>query len=162
MSEAGPQRIEGRAALAEAAVEVASRARREIALLSFELPEAVYGTPEFCDAVKDLVLTAGRHARVRILIQEPRGAATGHRLVTLGQHLSTYVAFRQPGIEHRERRGEYLIADERHLLQRQTPDATEAMLQLDAPPEARAALRQFNEIWDSGEPPPDLQRLYLG
>lgn len=156
------RRLEGTDAFAAAAGEIASRARREIALLSFQLPNEFYGASTFAEAVKRMILdSAGRRARVRVLVQEPRGAATGNRLVTLGQELSSFVDFRQPAAEHADWRGEWLIVDERHLLERQAPESLVASCHMDAPPDARAALRRFDEVWEMAEPAAELRRLHL-
>lgn len=155
-------RLEGTAAFADAAGEIAGRAHREIALLSFQLPDELYGTATFSEAVKRMILdSASRRARVRVLVQEPRDAATGNRLVALGQELSSFVEFRQPAAENADWRGEWLIIDGSHLLERRAPESLVATCHIDAPSDARPALRRFNEAWNIAEPVAELRRLHL-
>lgn len=156
------RRIEGTAAFAAAAGELADRARREIALLSLQLPDEVYGTPAFTDAVKRLILeSVSGHASVRVLIQNPGEAATGNRLVTLGQEMTSFVAFRQPAAEHAGWQGEWLIIDQAHVLERPTPDHLTATCHTHAPAEASAARRRFDELWAMSEATVELRRLHL-
>lgn len=153
--------VEGRRAFADAAVEVARRAKRELALLSFDLPAWAYGTRAFCDAIRDLILNHER-ARARVLIHDvPSVAIQDHRLIHLLRDLSSYAEIRALTPEQGDHREDCLIADEHHLLKRDTPDALSAVVRYDAPLDGRAARRDFDELWDGSEPASELRRLYL-
>lgn len=153
--------VEGREAYAAAAAEIAGRARSELALLSFDLPAWAYGTQDFCDAVRDLILNH-RRARVRVLIHDVASVANReHRLIHLLRHLSSYTEIRKLAYDQGDRREDWLIADEHHTLKRNNPEALSAVARYDAPLDGRAARRDFDDLWDGSEPASELRRLYL-
>lgn len=153
--------VEGRQAYAAAAAEIAGRARLELALLSFDLPVWAYGTQDFCDAVRDMILRYQR-ARVRVLIHDIASVASrDHRLIHLLRHLSSYAEIRKLSHEQGDHREDCLIADEHHSLKRDNPEALSAIVRYDAPMHGRAARRFFDELWDGSEPASELRRLYL-
>lgn len=153
--------VEGREAYAAAAAEVAGRARRELALLSFDLPVWAYGTQDFCDAVRDLILRYQR-ARVRVLIHDVSSVANrGHRLIHLLRHLSSYTEIRKLSHEQGDHREDYLIADEHHILGRDNPEAPSAIVRYNEPLYGRATRQTFDRLWDGSEPASELRRLYL-
>ena len=149
------------ARLACDAAELAGRARRHLDLYSHELPADVYATEAFCEAVKQLVIGAPRHARVRILVADTRPAARGHALVTLGQTLSSAIEFRTPAPDAAPWFAECLIADAASgLTQRERRAMTPP--QTLSPPEARKRAGEFDTRWQAALPASDLRRLYLG
>lgn len=153
--------VEGRKAYAEAAAEIAGRARRELALLSFDLPAWAYGTGEFCDAVRDLILRYQR-ARVRVLIHDVASVANqDHRLIHLLRHLSSFAEIRKLSYEQGDHREDCLIADEHHTLKRDNPEALSAIVRYDTPMWGRESRKFFDELWDGSEPASELRRLYL-
>lgn len=154
--------VEGREAFAAAAAELAGRARRELALLTFDLPDWAYGTPAFCDAVRDLILRAAPRARVRVLIQDVRSVAVqSQRLLPLLRDLSSYTEIRALAEHQRDIRDDCLIADEHQVLERDAPESVAARVHRDAPVRGRAARRRFDSLWDAAEPASALRRLYL-
>lgn len=153
--------VEGREAFAAAAAETARRARRELALLSFDLPAWAYGTPAFCDAVRDLILRYQR-ARVRVLIHDlPSVVVQDHLLIHLLRDLSSYAEIRKLAPHQGDHREDCLIADEHHTLKRETPDSIAAIVRYDEPLYGRAARRSFDTLWDGSKPASELRRLYL-
>jgi hypothetical protein len=153
--------VEGREAFAAAAAEVARRARLELALLSFDLPAWAYGTPAFCDAVRDLILRYQR-ARVRVLIHDVYTVTSrDHRLIHLLRDLDSYTEIRKLAEHQGDHREDCLIADEHHLLKRDTPEALTAVVRYDSPLDGRAAYRDFDQLWDGSEPASELRRLHL-
>ncbi|WP_293374933.1 hypothetical protein [Nevskia sp.] len=144
-----PVKLEGRAALASAALAAVATARREVMLLSFDFDRALYGAEAFVDAIKALGLSSER-ARIRVLINQPRAAMKGaHRFVELGRRMPSRIEFRELNEERQiSHRADWLIVDERHLIERGSPDALIARQQLDAPLAARAKAKAFMELWE--------------
>lgn len=164
MNDAGAEavRIEGRAALAEAARALAQSARRELLLLTYDFDARLYGSEVFVDTVKGFAL-ADEHARLRVLINQPRLAMQGaHRLVELGRRIPSRIEFREL-LDERvlEHRGELLIADQRGLLERREPDALYARHSPDSPLLARQRARDFQTLWDESPPAQELRVLGL-
>lgn len=145
----GPVKLEGRAELASAALAAVGSARREVLLLSYDFDRALYGSEGFVDAIKALGLSSER-ARIRVLINQPRVAMRGaHRFVELGRRMPSRIEFRElPEERLATHRADWLIVDERHLIERSTPDALFARQQFDAPQVARAKAKAFLELWD--------------
>ena len=144
-----PERIEGRVAFAAAALELASQAQTALRLLSFDFDRAIYGDEAFVDQIKRLALSSER-ARIKVLINQPKAAMRGaHRFVELGRRLPSRIEFRELSEEQLvSERGDWLIADQRGLLERQDPAALAARLHREAPLEARAKAQRFDELWE--------------
>lgn len=144
-----PMKLEGRAELASAALAAVATARRDVLLLSYDFDRVLYGGQAFVDAIKVLGLSSER-ARIRVLINQPRAAMKGaHRFVELGRRMPSRIEFRELNEERQiSLRGDWLIVDERHLIERGSPDALIARQQLDAPLAARAKAKAFMELWD--------------
>ncbi|MBN8726753.1 MAG: GNAT family N-acetyltransferase [Xanthomonadales bacterium] len=87
-------------------------ARREIAIWTRDLDPALYDAAEPLERLKRIAL-AGRGARVRIIVLDPRAPiAGGHRLIALAQRLSSRIEVRVPGEEQeREYPGAFLLND---------------------------------------------------
>jgi hypothetical protein len=159
---ARPLDIEGHAAFAEAALELVAGASREIRLFSYELDVRLYGSEALYEAVKHFLLSSER-ARLRVLINQSRFAAQrGHRLVELGRLLSSRVEFRELREDRSsELRGEWLIIDERSLLERREPEALVAKLSQDQPLVARERGNAFETLWHESLPARELRSLGL-
>ena len=72
-----------------------------------------------------------------------------HRFVELGRRMPSRIEFRELNEERQiSLRGDWLIVDERHLIERGSPDALIARQQLDAPLAARAKAKAFMELWE--------------
>ena len=144
-----PVKLEGRAELASAALALVAAAQREVLLLSFDFDRALYGGEAFVDAIKRLGLSSER-ARIRVLINQPKSAMKGaHRFVELGRRMPSRIEFRELNEERLStHRADWLIVDERQLIERDRPDALVARQQQDAPLLARAKARAFMELWD--------------
>lgn len=144
--------LEGRAELAAALQAAVELAQREVLLLSFDFDRARYGDEAFVDAIKQLALSSER-ARIRVLINQPRAAMQGaHRFVELGRRLPSRIEFRELNEEQRiSERGDWLIVDERHLVERGSPDALVARRQFDAPLAARAKAAAFLALWEQAQ-----------
>lgn len=144
-----PVKLEGRAELTSALRAAVEAARREVLLLSFDFDRGLYGSEAFVDAIKALGLSSDR-ARIRVLINQPRSAMRdAHRLVELGRRMPSRIEFRElPEQRLSTHRADWLIVDERHLIERGAPDSLFARQQLDAPLLARAKAKAFQELWD--------------
>lgn len=157
-----PERIEGRAAFAAAALELASRAQLAVRLLSFDFDRALYGDEAFVDQIKRLALSNER-ARIRVLINQPKAAMrSAHRFIELGRRLPSRIEFRElPEDLMIGERGDALIVDHQGLLERSEPGALVARLQRKAPLAARAAAQRFDELWEQSSGCSEFRSLGL-
>lgn len=150
----------GVAAFAERATQMVAGARMELALLSQELDRRIYGTEGFADALRKFVLQHQR-TRVRVLVSHTQAAiGNAPRLVELGRTLSSFVEFRElMPIRQQTVRDEYLVADGRVLLYRETPNDLEARFHDKAPHLGRMQLKHFDLLWNEAEPAQELRKL---
>jgi hypothetical protein len=133
----------------EAAVMVASCAKRNITIQTPDLENGIYDSEPFLEALKHLLLSK-RYAKVRILITDPgRTVRNGNRLVALARRLNTYIEFRNL---HEEFRGKitdaFIIADETAVLYRSNGRRFEGMAGTREPLIARQHLEQFEKPWE--------------
>ncbi|RMF99295.1 MAG: hypothetical protein D6727_00445 [Gammaproteobacteria bacterium] len=161
-----PSRIQGRRWVIssfeenqQAAVEVASQAKRWISIYTPDLEPGIYDSDEFLDVAKRLVL-AKRYARIRVLISEPhRTVRIGNRLVAVGRRLNSYIEFRNVHPDYQEHREAYLIADDIAVLYRVEGRKWEGIADTYEPPVARRYLQLFEEIWNASELEQELREL---
>ena len=150
----------GAADFAARATQMISGARMELALLSQELDRRIYGTEVFGEALRRFVLQHGR-TKVRVLVNHTQAAvANSPRLVELGRGLSSFVEFRELlPMRQQTVRDEYLVADGRLLLYRETPNDLEAKYYGAAPHMGRMQLKHFDLLWNESQPAQELRKL---
>jgi hypothetical protein len=141
--------------------EMARTARMQINLLSQTLDRRIYGSEDFLIPLQAFLLQHER-ARLRVIVHTPAAAMrSGHRLVELGRKLSSRVEFRELLPEHRTIEREYVIADERSLLSRESPLELDARYYANAPMLAREQLREFENLWQESPPSSELRSLRI-
>jgi len=135
-------------------------ARAEVALFSRDLEPALLDNATLVEAVKRIALT-GRHARVRLLVQEPRRAIRdGHGLLRLAQQLSSAIELRVP-VEDRDlaEPSAFLVNDRGGYLLRPLGSRPEGEGHTCNPGRHAQLLATFNEIWERSQPSADLRVL---
>jgi hypothetical protein len=143
----------------DAVVQIAKLANRWISIYTPDLEEGIYDQEVFLEVAKRLVL-AKRYARIRVLISEPhRLAKVGHKFVTLGRRLNTYIQFRNVNEEYRDHREAFLIADKQALMYRAEARRWEGVADTYEPAVARRYLGLFDEIWDASAYQQELREL---
>lgn len=144
-----------------AAISLVRQGRRYLHVFSRDLDHTVYDTTAFIAAVRALA-TYSRYSQIRILVQNTeRIIKSGHRLVQLAHRLSSVMQIRRPGREHQAMNEVFLVVDKLGLLQRKQSDRYEGVVNFNAPLEAAAMARFFDEVWEKSEPDPELRRLYI-
>jgi hypothetical protein len=139
----------------------AAQAKRFLYLFTTDLDGAVYDDEEFVESTAALARSHPR-ARVLILVQDSTPAVKhGHRLVQLAQRLSSRVEIRQPIVEYRNLRENYLVADGIGYLRRRLPNRYEGKASFYARLAARKLVDQFTEVWEHAHTDPQLRRLHL-
>lgn len=153
------QLLSTRAEFRAAACELAYTAKLQLNILTYAFEREIYGHADFVQAVQALA-TQNKMARIRILIHSPEWAArSGHRLVELSRRLSSFIELRELHEQDKQLSSEVLIADEKALLFRESPDTLVALYQPAAPQDARHWLRRFEGLWAGGEPVQGLRQL---
>ncbi|HLW74548.1 MAG TPA: hypothetical protein VKT74_05720 [Gammaproteobacteria bacterium] len=143
----------------EAAVAVATVAKRELVLFSRDLEPSLYDNEPFLKAVQSLA-TRSRMSRIRVVSIDPGSAIhAGHRLIALAQRFSSYIEIRRASRDHADLTETFLVADDVALLHRPIATRYEGYADLYAPPAARLCLKTFTGIWEDAEPDPEFRRL---
>lgn len=158
-TETGIELLTGVADYAARATQMVVQARNEIVVLSQELDRRIYGTEIFAETLRRFVLQH-RNTRVRVLVNAPQMAvANSPRLVEFGRSLSSFVEFREVSpVRQAVTRDEYLIADGRVMLYRETPQDLEARYD-PVPGEARLRLKEFEALWNEATTAQELRKL---
>ena len=155
-----PVLLTGVADFAARATQMVTGARMELALLTQELDRRIYGSGVFGEALRRFVLQHS-HTRVRVLVSNTQGAmANSPRLVELGRGLSSFVEFREllPA-RQQSIREEYLVADGRIMLYRETPNDLESKYYGESPHLARIKLKDFDVLWNESTTAQELRKL---
>ena len=139
--------VTGTDELRAAVIDVVSRARRTIAILTPNLEPDIYEHDDFLVALKRFVL-AKSFSRVRVLITEPKRAIKpGNQFVQMGQRLNSYIEFRSLKANLQPEVRAYCIADSDTIVYRANHTSAEGMVALQAPGIARLYLTEFDELW---------------
>jgi predicted GNAT family N-acyltransferase len=162
-----PPRPEARILIAEdrtqalgAVTDLLADARYEIAIYTRDMDAALFDVAQTLDHVKRIALS-GRHAQVRIIVQEPRKAlADGHRLIGLAQRLTTPIAIRTP-IDERDLQypSAFLINDRRGFFFRVLGSRLEGEGSTYAPGRHAQLLALFDQVWERSSPSEELRQL---
>jgi hypothetical protein len=142
-------------------VEMTSNAQMQINILSQTLDRRLYGNEDFLATLQSFLLSHER-ARLRVIVRTSGPAArSGHRLIELGRRLSSRIEFRDLSAERRLIEREIVIADERSLLVRETPEALDARYYAHAPLLAREELRSFETLWQESLPSEEFRSFRI-
>lgn len=145
----------------DAALEIARLARRQLAILSYDLEPQVYDDADVLDAIKNLAIS-GSKANVRILlVDSTRAIKDGNRLIELSRRLSSYVEIRKPHRDYLDIAEAFMIADEKGLLYRKLSTRWEGIADPADPMQARDRLKLFNEIWQRSQGDPEARQLRI-
>lgn len=153
------ERVENISDNRDAAVRLAEKARRSLAIFTRDLEPEILDNSEFLEAVKRLAL-GGRYVKVRILVVDStRAVKDGHRLVELARRLTSFVELRKPAADFLDRPEAYVIADNSGILYRPVATRYEGLFGEHDPPRAREMLREFERIWQQSHADRELRRL---
>jgi len=148
-------------ALQQSVAALAGQARRRIDVLTPDLEASLYDSAEFLTAVRSLA-TRGSRTHVRFLVGDSeRAIKRGHRLIELARSLTTAIDFKRPGPASEIGRSCYLLADDRGLMWQADAGQLDATVSFNDPVKVKRLRSQFDELWEEGEPDPELRRLHL-
>lgn len=136
--------------------------RHELAILTHDLDPALLDVAPVLDAIRRIALS-GRRARIRVLVREPRKAATdGHRLIALAQRLPSAIELRMPQEDRDLDESSACLLNDRHgYLYRPLAARSEGTGSTCAPGPHRQLLAHFDEVWERALPAAELRALAL-
>lgn len=144
-----------------AAVGLVRQCMRNLDIISRDLEPAIYDTPDFVDAVKQLALRS-RFAKIRILIFEPETIVHHrHRLIDLAIHLSSYIELRKGSSDDRDYNEALLVVDETGYLHRNSVERYEGEASFNDKRMSKYFLQGFEQMWETATPDPNFRRLSI-
>ena len=144
-----------------ATVTMATQANRSLDIISRKLDPVIYDTPEFVEAIKQLILKSSR-SRVRVLVFEPAQIVKrGHRLIDLAMNMSSYITINVPSLEHASFNEALLVADATGYIYRKESERFEAKLNFNDQRVSRFLIHEFDEMWEKSRSDPNLRRALL-
>lgn len=151
---------EDRSQALTAITDLLADAKYEIAIYTRDLDPALFDVPATLDAIKRIAL-AGRHAQVRIIVQEPRRPlADGHRLIALAQRLPSVIALRTPVDEHDlNYPSAFLVTDHRGYFFRTLGSRLDGEGSTYAPGRHAQLSQLFDQTWERSTPSEELRQL---
>lgn len=145
--------------LRAASLALLSAARRTVHIYSRDLDPQIYDNSEFLDALTAFAVSHSQ-AQARIIVQDAGPAIRGsHRLIGLAQRLTSRIAIREPGQQHREYNAAFLVTDAKGVIYRELGDRFDAVAAEDDRPRARQLIRYHDEVWEFGRTNPNLRVL---
>ncbi|WP_395682659.1 GNAT family N-acetyltransferase [Dokdonella sp.] len=135
-------------------------AKYELAIYTRDLDPFLLDTRVALDEIKRIALS-GRHARVRVIVQDPRKAvADGHRLIALAQRLPSAIAIRTP-IDEQDLQyaAAFLLNDRRGYLFRPLGNRPDGEGSTYAPGRHAQLTALFDQVWERSAPSEELRLL---
>lgn len=151
-------RDEARAAI----LAVIGGARRELAVMSRDLDAELFEHADVLEALRQLAVGTP-NARIRFLVLEPaRASGSAHRLIALGQRLSSMFAFRAPVEEiDRQYPGAFIANDRGGWYERALATRHDGEGASHARARTAQLLARFDEVWERSEPAAEMRRLEI-
>lgn len=142
-------------------VAMTSQCQRRLDIISRWLDPPIYDTAEFVEVVRQLAIRH-RKARIRIVVMDPSTIIhQGHRLLDLAGRLPSFIELRVPSPEHQGFNEAFLIADGVGYVHRPLADRYAGKANFHHPAVARELSQRFDELWEAGQPDPNLRRMLL-
>lgn len=146
---------------ADATRALISQARRSVDIYSHELDPRVYNQSACVDALKTFVLN-NTSASIRILLRHPdRTLKSGHRLISLARHLSSYIAIRVIHEDYSGPSDAFLLVDQRGMLHLVDGARYDGICNFNNPRQALELSHRFTEVWNHSTEIADFRRIYI-
>jgi len=143
------------------ALQLLTKTRRNLAILSRDLDPAVFNSSEFVDAVSQLARSS-RYAQIQILVKNTKPLVeNGHKLLRLAQRLSSKIAIRKLTIEADNKDMGFMLCDSDGMLYKNDDAVYQGFANFNAAVEVKRFRETFDYIWQYGETDPELQQLHI-
>ncbi len=142
-------------------LELVKHCHRQIAILSYELDEPVYGDANYVQAISDFVRSS-RHIHMQILVKDTKRAIEyGHPLVKLAQRLSSKIQLRKLTQQPNNQEMGFMLGDTSKLLYKNDDSHYRGFFNSAAAREVKQLREEFNYLWQYAEPEPEFQQFFL-
>ena len=140
---------------------MAKQCRRHLDIISRLLDPFIFNSPEFVDAVRQLVLSK-RRPKIRIIVFDPqRIISNDHQLVSLAGDLSSFIEIRKASNEYKYYNECLMLADRIAYLNRIDSERYEATANFNDRKKCKYFDDEFIEMWESALPDPNMRRVNL-
>ncbi len=137
---------------------MARQARRSLNIFSHDLEPALYNSPSFYEATRD-VIGADPNSLIRILIYDISGTINkGHRLLDLASRLSSRVQIRKLTKKYHHA---FMVADSIGVVDRRRAERYEGTASFNAPGWAQNLEVFFNGVWDQSSRTSEVHSLKI-
>ena len=153
--------LDSRAENSLASVAMIKQSRYTLNIISRQLDPAVFGTLEFTEAVKNMILRHNR-ATVKIIVFDTDSIVNiGHRLLELGSRLSSFIETRKAHPSFGSYNECLLVTDAVGYIHRENGSRYEATMNFNDRTSCSDFLGQFSSMWETATPDPNLRRMSL-
>ncbi len=143
------------------ALKLLARARRNIAILSYDLDSAIFNTDEFVKAISEIARSS-RYAQIQILVKDTQPLLeNGHKLAKLAQRLSSKMTIRKLTVEPDDKKMGFILCDNNGLLYKNDDAIYQGFANFKAEAEVKHFRETFDYIWQYGETEPELQQFNI-
>lgn len=140
---------------------MSQQAHQHIRLFSRDLDRKIFGSEEVVDAFTQLA-TSSSNAYIQILMQDTSGLIhQSHRMHELARRVSSYIEIRVADIMHQNISENFYLFDEEGWVKRQYPDEYVGEANFHDARSVRNFEHRFKNMWERGEPDPNLRRMTL-
>ena len=147
--------------LYSAAVDLVTRARREILICSPMLDPALYNRATLTEAFGHFIARRASN-RIRVVVEDTEHMLLADvRLVELTRRFSDMILIRRLGEQHHGLAEMFLVADGDNCLHQQDMATIDATVDFYTPRLASPLARRFEAIWAASEPAPGLHPFRL-
>lgn len=137
------------------------QSRYTLEIISRLLDPMIFNTPEFIEAVRQMV-TTNRQPKIRIIVFDPETIVRhGHRLVEFAGSLSSFIEIRKAGREFHGYNECLLVADNIAYIHRTNAERFEATANFNDKRQSKFFMDDFETMWASALPDPNLRRLSI-
>jgi len=142
-------------------IAMAQQTSRTIDIISRHLDPAIFDTPDFIDAIKNLSIVS-KFTKIRILIKDSDPMTkNGHRLIELIQQLTSSIEVRKISEEYKSYGEAFTLFDGKAVIYLRHSDRYEGLANFNRPRLAIELSNFFNEVWEHSTPDENLRRLHL-
>ncbi len=134
---------------------------RNIDIISKHLDSAVFDSPDFIEAVKQLSISS-KFTKIRILIKDSSLITqNGHRMTNLIQQLTSSIEVRKIAEEYKSYNEAFSLYDGKGVIYLRYADRYEGFANFNRPRLVSELTNFFNEVWERSAPDSNLRRLYI-
>ena len=138
---------------------MAKQCSRTLDIISKLLDPPVFDSPEFIEAVRQLIVK-NRKPMVRVIVFDPDTIVKhSHRLVNLAGDMSSFIEIRKAHYQHKDYNESLFIADNIGYVHRNNAERYEANVNFNDRRQSKYLLKGFEGMWEIATPDPNLRRM---